>query len=494
MKTMTYNDTQSGIKAVSIPRWSEMLGMGGGRITNASQGFERIPILRRAVNIIADSVVELPHMLTSKTAVGEDGSAAEMPWPFANDFDTLLGETVRAYLIEGAAYWLKQKNDVVTRSLQWLNPTTMRQDFKAYGKDGKPIIQFTQQGVPRTAGQPNTWTSEDMVYFRQWQLGDDVAPGKSAVACVLDAACLHYYITRFGKNTFENGAMPVVVMSIEQGGNQDDIKRAEGLFQQMMQGIQNAFRVIAVRGIWKPQIVTPPLNTLAMPELAGYALGQVAIGMGIPETWLTDAANFATAEKHDLQFWRNTVVPLANFLAAVINEQLLAELGLELAFQPEQLDVFQADENERAQSLVSLTDAGLSLDWAMQILGYDLPSGVTYEMIASMQEAKRAQAQALAEAQANRASMQLQGLQANQPPKDVTPQGDASAKRKTLRAWERFTSKRMQAGKAMRAFEAPDLPRALKGAIDGALEVATAADASLIFGEAAEDKGIEAYP
>jgi len=58
-------------------------------------------------------------------------------------------------------------------------------------------------------------------------------------------------------------------------------------------------------------------------------------------------------------------------LADVLNEQLLGPLNYEIQFMPEQLDVMQADEAQRSGSLLQLTQAGVPLRAAMQILGYD---------------------------------------------------------------------------------------------------------------------------
>lgn len=464
------------IKAVNIPGWAQHFGTTSGRITKASQAYARIPIVRRGVNIIADSVVSIPYSITAIGAPeGEDEDSA---WPFTNDFETLLGDTIKAYLIEGAAYWLKQSNSITVRSLQWLNPTTMQVAFKSMDQDGTVHLTFTQQASsnPRGAMKPSAWTEQEIVYFRQWQLEDDIQPGDSVVDCVLDAARLHFYLTRFGKTTFEKGAMPIVIMSVEGSPDKDEVDRAEGIFKQMMSGVENAFRIVALRGLWKPQVISPNLNTLAMPELASYALAQVALGMGIPETQLTDAANYATADIHDLQFWRNTAIPLANYVATVINQQLLNPMGLELAFQPEQMDIFQDDENQRAASLVSLTDSGLPLPLAMQILGYDLPSGMTYEELEAVLAKRRASS-----------PQPPQLVIPPTPPKDVTPpEGDSQSKRAVLRAWQRFQTNRAKVGKkAGREFVTEALPPSLKGAINGALVEADAPEIKRIFDEAA---------
>ena len=109
-----------------------------------------------------------------------------------------------------------------------------------------------------------------------------------------------------------------------------------------------------------------------MPELADRTLKQIAMTMGVPLTMLeASAANYATADSDRQSFWRETVIPRLPKLADVMNEQLLNPLNYSIEFMPEQLDVMQADEAQRAGSLLQLTQAGVPLRAAMQILGYD---------------------------------------------------------------------------------------------------------------------------
>jgi hypothetical protein len=51
-------------------------------------------------------------------------------------------------------------------------------------------------------------------------------------------------------------------------------------------------------------------------------------------------------------------------------------MGLRLQFKPDSLSIMQEDEEQRANSLKTLVDAGMSLEMALDILGYDLPEGI----------------------------------------------------------------------------------------------------------------------
>src|SRR5258705_7177219 len=111
------------IKAIAqIPGWA-LEATAAGRITTAAAAYERIPIIRRGVDILADSLTQVPHRV--ETLAGEPAAALHprfagararpsASWPFAQDLDSMLAATVKAYLLEGAAYWLKLRNRVRT--------------------------------------------------------------------------------------------------------------------------------------------------------------------------------------------------------------------------------------------------------------------------------------------------------------------------------------------------------------------------------------------
>ncbi len=96
--------------------------------------------------------------------------------------------------------------------------------------------------------------------------------------------------------------------------------------------------------------------------------------MGVPH-WLvmSNAANFATAQADRLNFYEMTVIPESRLITDVINQQLLKPLGYNLQFKPQEMSVFQENETERSQSLVDLRNAGLPLETALVILGYEIP-------------------------------------------------------------------------------------------------------------------------
>jgi hypothetical protein len=132
---------------------------------------------------------------------------------------------------------------------------------------------------------------------------------------------------------------------------------------------------------------------------------------------------------------------------------------LRLEFSFNELELFQEDENERAELLSKLTFSGLPLELAMRIAGYEL----TDEEQAMLEE--------------------KQQEESDDERDELTEE---------LGRWARMAEKRVKDGRDIREFETDIIPGSLHAAITGALEsVETPEDVKLIFDNALEWRG---YP
>jgi hypothetical protein len=231
-------------------------------------------------------------------------------------------------------------------------------------------VTFQQSIAGRTYGP---WTTQEIIYFREPSMTDEVGPGLAPARVALQSAQLAHYLERFTSAFFEGGAQPVTVLNLPETMDEAEFKRFQGEWSMRFQGFVNAFRTAFVRSPdLKVTTITPPINTLLLPELQERAITAVSMTLGVPRTMLeASAANFATADSDRQSFWRETIIPRLSLYEQVINNQLLYALNYEMQFNPEALDVMQADEANRAGSLLQLVQAGVPLRGAMKILGYD---------------------------------------------------------------------------------------------------------------------------
>ena len=462
---MTIHVTKhNGYKAISsVPGWSEDLAGASDKINTTPQAYALVPIIYRAMRLRCDALSSVPVVIRR----GGD----EIDWPFPTvDKTELIWKTEAALLLNGAAYWLKVGKGKRVLSLQWLNPLTMT---VAYAN-----------GVTTFHQQIGTWSqdysADEIVYIKEFNPTDDVGPGVSAAAVALNDAGLMRYMSRFASAFFEGGAMPVVLLGIEGNPQDSEMKKVESFFKRAATSIRNAWRVLGVRaGMIHPSILTPAIKDLVIPELNDQARRAIAAAFGIPQTMLEDAANFATADAHEKQFWRGNVQPRGMLISGAANRQLWQAAGMEMVFNFEALDVFQTEESERAASLNAFLDYLTKCPTfeiakeAAANFGYEL----TDELLAAIKKWF---------AEKEKKAEEIQQGAATPPDNDNAQEDDAQTIAE-LRAWRRKAARQMKAGKRPGGFDSEYIPASLSGAIEGQLEEAKTRDAvDQIFADAIE--------
>ncbi len=348
----------------SYPGWVDKLRMNDA-LKGTIDAYASVPMLYRAVNLRCDAISTVPTKLYRLEEEAE--------WPFRQDLSQLIKETERHLLLTGGAFWLKLRRGNVLTGFQILNPTTMRVDWDTRkAQPGNPYAGITfHQSVGDAQYGP--WSVDDIVYFREPSLYDEVRPGLAPASVALQSAQLGHYLERFASHFFEGGAQPITVLNLPENMDESEFKRFQTEWTSRFSGVINAFRTAFVRAPdLKVSTITPPINELMLPELQERVITSIAMTLGVPRTMLeASAANYATADSDRQSFWRETIVPRLSLYDQVLNNQLLEPLNYQLRFNPEALDVLQTDEAMRAGSLLQLVQAGVPLRGAMTILGYD---------------------------------------------------------------------------------------------------------------------------
>lgn len=348
----------TGYKTVSLGEfdaWLDAQAQGKLHDGDTSEVYKNVAWAFRCLQLRANAVSAMPYTVTRMG--GED--PIDSPWPLTR----LLWTTEAALCTWGCYYWLKQANRVKTVRLQWLNPTTMKVE-----RDTDGISGFTQ----RVGTSTLKFTPEQIVYGRLWNPNDDLGPGTAPLEVALEAAGIARYVNQWAEAFFSHGAVPTVILHTDNTLPKGEAERIQSSWQRMTAGIANAWKAIVTQAGLEPTVITPPVNTLALPELSSGVRAQIAVAMGVPETMIADAANYATAKEHKQSFLKDTIVPECALIEEVVNEQLFNPAGLQFTFQPEELTEFQEDEKERSISLYHLQASGVPLRTALEILGYDL--------------------------------------------------------------------------------------------------------------------------
>lgn len=355
---------QLSIKSLTdLPGWENYFTTSNDRISSAGQAYGLVPLVFRALRLRCDALV-------SPDIVIENLKGKEARWPYKISPKRLLWLSQAGMLTKGGSYWLKRENATGrTAEIAYLNPFNVQVIYTGQGL----AFQYSGSRVMpdgRIEQITTTYNQEQVAYIKEFNPTDDVNPGPSAISVGMQDAAMLRYVTRFAAKFFEGGAMPVTLVTMESGSN-EEVKRVESWFKNFTAGISNAWNSLGVRAKIGVTTITPPLNSLQMPELTMSARSNIALAFGIPQTMLEDAANFATAKEHRLSFYQDTVEPSGELICDELNEQLLKPNGLTMKIDWQSLDLYQEDETARAGSLQALVASGIPLDMATEILGYD---------------------------------------------------------------------------------------------------------------------------
>jgi len=424
----------------SVPGWVEMLTSDGVPDSVATL-YKYVPLLYRAVQLPCDALSSVPIGIYK-------GEENEVEWPYPTKLGELLWRWEASCLLSGAAF-----GELVTNKSGYRKDIRYRNPFDMTVKYERGIYEFKQNSSGAVWYNEPEAGKYDMLYIREFDPTQDTNPGIGAgKASNIDAKLL-YAISKFPEMYFEGGAMPVTLLGID-SNDRNEIERIQNWFRRSATAIKNAFRVLGVRsGSITPVTLTPPLKDLSFPELNEIAKDNIAMAFGIKQTLLdSEAANYATAQEDRLSFYEDTIKPRARIFEDALNEQLLARDGLRLEFRFNELDIFQEDESERADLLNNLTTAGLPIEVALELAGYELTE--------------------------EQASM----LNSHQDQLDERRDSGVEPQDEELRKWQKFAEKRVKEGKEMREFETSRIDPALHGAISGALEgVKTVDDVRHLF-------------
>lgn len=438
------------IKAIThIPGWALSEDENTDKIKTTQAAYKLVPLVYRSIRLRCDAISSVPIRVYNQSDTLVD-------WPFTLSPARFLRMTEAAKLLYGASFWLKLPNPYRPKQLDFINPFTMNQPKLL--SDGS--LQFSQTINGQVVA---VWKEEDIVYIRDFiNPEDDIGPGVSAAAVALADSGLLHYMSRFSSKFFESGAMPLTIVAIDGTIEETERKRVENFFKRNMTGISNAWRVLAMRmrGTMKPEVITPKISDMAMSDNYNQAARNIEYAFGIPEGMLRSESNRASAEEHRKSFWQDTVRPSGQGTEDEINEQLFEPMGLrcELAF--EDLDVFQADEADRASSLLDLVNAGVPLAMAMEQLGYDLDD----DQIAELSKPAPA-------------------------PVSVPDDNTTSDADQDLAKWQKMAISRIRAGKAIRDFTSDCIPDDLHAGITEALQDAKSeADVKRIFADKPQGK------
>ena len=406
------------------------------------------------VQMRADAVGSMPFAIYSGEDIIDESEQWENKVGFLPNPRRTLRLLEMSLALMGRAYQYRVMQGRNTVRLKYLNPETIRPKLD----EDKGLIGF----IRTLPGGQRFLPVEDIIYY--WledpykEIGPpDSCPGKAA----LMASGVLANVDEFMAGFFKRGAIKAMLLTVQGQPPPAERKKLEEWWGRVVSGVKNAFGAHVVNADQiKPVVVGEGLKELENNTLSSDKRNDIATALGVPVTKLFSGSagglgGGGIVEQDDFRFMQDTIVPECEFVASVLNEQVFESLGLRFEFRPETLDVFQQDEKERAGAFALYCQAGMPPSVVAEMLGLELPDGVSYDSLDEWELEKFERSAAV--------YGERMGQQQASNARD-----DEDSFKSHLDKWQRKAVKRGP-GKAV-PFESEYITPALRAAIMGALE------------------------
>ena len=384
-----------------------VLRQSSGADSDTATAYQRVAWMFRGVELRAQGVSTIPFIIEDANTGKEiDNSTAYknvvefLPRPKA-----LLKLTEASRTLTGTAYLANARNRIMTKSVRFLVPTSIRPKITSDG------LEYFERDTERGTVQLDT---DAVVYSWMLDAFVELGPPKAYPAqAALSAAGVLLNLDRFVEMFFQRGAIKATILGVQGNPPKEERAKIKAFWQDLMTGIKNAFaaEVYNVEAI-KPVVVGEGVKELENQALSEEKRHDIAGALMIPQTILFsgDASGIGgggVVTQDALNFLNQCVIPEFDAIAEDWNEQLFLPNGYRLKPTYENLDAFHDDEAALAGTATSYADL---LDKCKTFEEWQLVtamSGVEYDETMARK--------VFTIKDANRARMEMQ-TQPNQPP------------------------------------------------------------------------------
>jgi hypothetical protein len=283
---------------------------------------------------------------------------------------------------------------------------------------------------------------------------------------------------------FKRGGIKPTMLVLKGMTTKDNIDKIESVWDKIIRGgykyLGKIFQGVDAAGRLEALPIGEGVDTLKDQNLTRAKIEDIAMSIGMPlSLLLANSANYATAQVEYKTWYENSLGPWCKFMAEEMTDKLFKPLNLRLEFRPEMTDPGQEDEVARAGAYAAYVTAGIKPSVSAQIVGIELPEGIEYAALDTMQEEKQQQAIDMVQAKessSDNGKEKDDGLQKQEKEKvKFVPNIDQLHE---LELWRKFAFRKFKKGEPLTfAFEVKSLPDEIAEEIRSGLEVAESEDA-----------------
>jgi hypothetical protein len=312
--------------------------VGDGDAVDVETAYERVAVVRTAVTLRANALASLPWEIVTRrgTLVAFDAER--------------LAALVRGVEIDlclyGAAYLLR--DPAAPLGLRRLHPRTIT----AITDAKRGLVGFTRRANNiEIRLEPET----ELLYIWEPSVRGEVEPGVGLVTTALTQARALLAAERYQTAYFERGAVRPTVWMFAQRPTDAERSRFEQWLRQLVSGIRNAFRHLALSSEIKTVTLGDTLSDAVKPELLQRAAELMLTAFQVPMSLVfSNASNYATALRDYQTFILLTILTRSREITAMLQPHFAA-YNQTLRCNEARIDAVQNSELEKAEAIQRLT-------------------------------------------------------------------------------------------------------------------------------------------
>jgi len=311
---------------------------GDGDAVDVETAYERVAVVRTAVTLRANALASLPWEITTRR-----GSLVAFD---AERLAALIRSVEIDLCLYGAAYLLR--DPAAPLGLRRLHPRTIT-----------PITDPKRGlvGFIRRANNTEIRLEPETELLHIWEpsVRGEVEPGVGLVTTALTQARALLAAERYQTAYFERGAVRPTVWMFAQRPTDAERSRFEQWLRQLVSGIRNAFRHLALSSEIKTVTLGDTLSDAVQPELLQRAAELMLTAFQVPMSVVfSSASNYATARRDYQTFILLTILARAREVAAMLQPHFAA-YNQTLRCNEARIDAVQNEELEKAEAIQRLT-------------------------------------------------------------------------------------------------------------------------------------------
>lgn len=345
-------------KAIVIPGWAEKLNERMGLPSTNAKLYEDSIWAQRCIGLRADALSAIPWGIRPPDEEAEFLPEKHPAMRLLNEVNDemnwvdLIRATSKDLDIEGRAYWEKLGNGRLVTGLLRLNPVTMKNKADREGLKG-----FEQKVDNKAAAQ---FGRKQVVYFHDYDPRDDFG-GRGKIAAAKESIKADVAATEYLEGFFRNGAIPALVVTTDATVGEEELKKKKRLWDRWFRGARNSGKTAFVDQGLKAEVIGFNVEQLAMGEVRSETRKDICAAFGVPPALVgaEDTANWKIDEMRQ-SLYTETIFPGAEYLAAVINAELIRPHFGELRFEWKfgDLPFMQEDTNAKGAMLARAVEVG----------------------------------------------------------------------------------------------------------------------------------------